>query len=364
MDVEATIRSITDKLTLLSKDLDCAVACVSGGVDSVVSAVLAKRVFGDKVIPVFIDTGFMRLNESNNVVKTLKGILEVEVYDFSNLFIGSLEGLSDAEEKRRVFRDLFYRAIRMILDEKKCSWIIQGTIKADVIETIKGVKTQHNVLNREFLEKYGFKVIEPILDLYKHEVRLIAEHLGLPKAIINRQPFPGPGLLIRVVGRFERRKLEIVRELTHIVEKELSGKGFNQFFPAIWDYNIIETSSINGIEYGVFEVKVTGVVNYTRTYGHPVIVNKWPEDANPFELYRRFNAIKHPHVLIKLFERNYGLYLVALRIVKTTDFMTAEVPRLNLSELELIINRVVALPEVKTVALDITPKPPATIEYE
>ncbi|MEM4717510.1 MAG: hypothetical protein QXE81_01965 [Desulfurococcaceae archaeon] len=160
---------------------------------------LSRKILGEKVYSVFIDTGFMRANESYNVKRSLEGIMDIEVYDFSENFISKLEGVSDAEEKRRLFRSVFYESVKKIANEKKCNWIIQGTIKADVIETISGLKSQHNVLDKATLERYGYSVIEPLIDLYKHEVRALAEYLGIPRFIAQRQPFPGPGLLIRTV---------------------------------------------------------------------------------------------------------------------------------------------------------------------
>ncbi|MEM4062097.1 MAG: GMP synthase [Desulfurococcaceae archaeon] len=363
-DVSSLINRIVENLRKISSQVDCAVACVSGGVDSTVSAVLAKMVLGDKVHPVFIDTGFMRSNEAMRVVESLKELLKIEVYDFSESFVSRLEEISDAEEKRRVFRGLFYEAVKSIASEKGCSWIVQGTIKADVVETLGKLKTQHNVLDKQTLEKYGFKVIEPLVDLYKHEVRAVAELLNIPKAITHRQPFPGPGLLVRAVGKPTREKIRIVRELTDIVENLLSGKGFSQYFPAVWEYRVQDTVRRGDLEYWVFDVKVTGVTSGRRTYGHPVVVSSWPSSMDVYDVYKLVNTEDHPHVLVKLHEKTSGSYVAALRVVKTVDFMTAEVPRVNPGELRELVQAISEHPEIRLVALDVTPKPPATIEYE
>lgn len=363
-EITRIIDDIEKKLLDVSSQVDCAIACISGGVDSTVSAILTRRILGERVYPVFIDTGFMRTNEAHNVKRSLREIIDIEVYDFSENFISRLEGLSDAEEKRKLFRSIFYESVKKIANEKKCNWIIQGTIKADVIETISGLKSQHNVLDKSTLERYGLKVIEPLVELYKYEVRALAEYLNIPKFIVQRQPFPGPGLLIRTVGKLDRIKLEIVRKLTDIVENTLANRDFSQYFPALWEYNVVETSRINNIEYDVFEVKVTGVTEGKRSYGHPVVIRQGPESMDVYSMFRYIDTVKHPHVLIRLAEKTNGLYLVALRIVKTRDFMSAEVPRIGLDELKPLVQRILEYPEIRAVALDITPKPPATIEFE
>lgn len=362
--VEELVTSIVENLKTVASRVDCAIACVSGGIDSTTSAILAKRALGNLVYPVFIDTGFMRLNEAARVRAALSGLIPLEVYDFSEYFVSGLEGLSDAEEKRIAFRDLFYTAVRKIAEEKGCSWVVQGTIKADVVETVGGVKTQHNVLSEKLLKKYKLMVIEPLINLYKHEVRAIARYLGLPGYITERQPFPGPGLLVRVVGKLQRDKLELIRNLTDVVESSLANKGYSQYFPAVWEHNVVESSSVNGVEHCVHGVKVTGIFEGKRSYGHPLIIKKWPKNVDMYVLYRLFDTAKYPHVLVNLSEKNDGSYLVALRVVKTEDFIVAEVPRIEFNELRMLASRILESPEVKAVAFDVTPKPPATIEYE
>ncbi|MEM0371128.1 MAG: GMP synthase [Ignisphaera sp.] len=360
-----SIDELINRLRALYRDIDCAVACVSGGVDSTTSAVLAKKALGDKVYPVFINTGFMRMNEGARVREALKGILDLEIYDFSEEIISRIEGLEDAEEKRIAFRDAFYMSVKKIAEEKKCGWIVQGTIKADVVETVGKIKTQHNVLSDELLKRYGLKVIEPVIDLYKHEVRALAKQLGLPKWLAERQPFPGPGLLVRTVGKLYREKLELVRKATAIVEERLNGRGYSQYFPAIWEHDIIDKGVIGDIEYLVFKVKATGVIDGRRIYGHPVMVRRYNQVTDVYTLYKQFNSENYPHILLQLREKEDGEFVIAIRIVKTEDYMVAEVPRIDIyKELNELAEELLSLPKIKTIAFDVTPKPPATIEYE
>ncbi|MEM4789328.1 MAG: GMP synthase [Ignisphaera sp.] len=366
-DIEVIVKNIIEKIRSLEHEVNCAVACVSGGVDSTTSAILAKKALGEKVYAVFIDTGFMRLNEGRRVREALKGLIDLEIHDYSEEFISRIENISDAEDKRIAFREIFYTTVKRIAAEKRCSWIVQGTIKADVVETVGGVKTQHNVLSEKLLERYGFKVIEPLADLYKHEVRAIAKHLGLPNWITNRQPFPGPGLLVRTVGKLYREKLELVRRLTDIVEEMLKDKGFSQYFPAIWEYNVIESRIEGGFELEVYGVKVTGVIEGKRSYGHPIIVKRYPADKNIYDLYKYFDTKSHPHILVDIGDKgkDRGEYVVALRIISTENFMVAEVPKVDFMELKSVAEKILAKePKVRLVAFDVTPKPPATIEYE
>jgi GMP synthase (glutamine-hydrolysing) len=365
LDVSAILNRIYESFQSLRKEIDCAIACISGGVDSTTSAVVAKKVLSDKLYGVFIDTGFMRAGEGVRVKEALRSLIDIEIYDFSEEFISRVEGLEDAEEKRKMFRDLFYTAVKRIASEKGCSWVVQGTIKADIVETVGGVKTQHNVLTEELLKRYGIRVIEPLADLYKHEVRALAKYLGLPSWLVNRQPFPGPGLLVRVVGRVYREKLELVRRLTTVVEEKLGDKGFSQWFPAVWEYNVVASGERDGLVYEVHGVRVTGVTSGKRNYGYPAIVRKVPANKDMYSIHREFDTVTHPHVLVEVEHRGTGEFVVAIRAVITQDFMTAEVGRLSPDELRSLAKEIMDLePKVKMVVYDVTPKPPATIEYE
>jgi GMP synthase (glutamine-hydrolysing) len=365
IDIVFIANKIIEKLSVLRTEVDCAIACVSGGIDSTTSAIIAKKALGEKVYPIFIDTGFMRMNEGIKVKKALEGLLDLEIHDYAEQFISRIEGLEDAEEKRIAFREMFYTVVKKIADEKGCSWVVQGTIKADVIETVGGIKTQHNVLTNAILQKYGFKVIEPLIDLYKNEVRALAKYLGLPNWLIERQPFPGPGLLIRTVGKLYREKLELVRRLTDLVEQWFSERGFSQYFPAVWEYDVVEHRDSKELSYDVYKVMVTGVLEGKRTYGHPVIVRGSSISVDLYNVYKLFEPKLYPHILIEIGGRDRGRYVVAIRIVKTENFIVADVGRVGIDELKKFAETVMMLePEVRVVAYDVTPKPPATIEYE
>lgn len=363
-EAERLVERALERLRSVASGVNCAIACVSGGVDSTVAALLARMVLGDRLYPVFIDTGFMRKGEASMVAKALENTMKVEVHDFSERFISALEGVSDAEEKRLRFRDLFYSAVREVAQSKGCGWVVQGTIRADVVETVGGVKTQHNVLSEELMRRYGIEVVEPLAELYKHEVRSIASALGLPLQLTKRQPFPGPGLLIRAVGRLTREKLELVRGLTDIVETALEKRGYSQYFPAVWEYEVIEKVMASDLEYDVFGVKVTGVVEGRRAYGSPVLVRRLPEGVEHHELYKVFDPVRHPHVLVPLAEAESGRYVAVLRVVITEDFMSAEVPKMDSRTLRPLAEELLSQPGVRLVAFDVSPKPPATIEFE
>ncbi len=357
------IEEALDYLRRIYGSIDCAIACVSGGVDSVTAAIIAEMALENEVVPVFIDTGLMRFGEAEAVRNALSGLINLKIYDYSDSIVSNLSELSDAEEKRRVFRDLFYSAVSDIARRHGCSYVIQGTTKADVVETIGGVKTQHNVLTQELLLKYGVKTVEPLRNLYKDQVRALAHHLGVPSSIIKRQPFPGPGLLIRAVGRFNRDKLELVRSATKVVDERLSGCSYSQYFPAAWEYDVVSEGCLDGNLFKVFSVKTTGVVGGSRVYGHPVLVEGFDE-RDAFKLYEQFDAVRHPHTLVSLASRDGGRYFIAIRIVETEDYVTASVPVVERGLLLELAEELLENPEVRAVGYDVTPKPPATIEYE
>ncbi len=248
---------------------------VSGGVDSTTAAALAYKILGENVIPVMIDTGFLRENEAVSVKEMTKEVIpNLVIEDQSEFFLSSLEGLKDAEEKRKKFRDLFYETISSLARKYGTNMMIQGTIAADWVETQGGIKTQHNVLvqlgiNTE--STWGFTVVEPLADLYKNEVRELARYLGLPPEISERQPFPGPGLLIRVVGEVKIEKLMVERRANTVVEKALSRKGLSQYFAVVFDSDSEEDkqkSAEVGTRVRVYKARATGVKGDVRSYGH------------------------------------------------------------------------------------------------
>jgi len=343
-------------------------AAVSGGVDSVTSAVLVKKALGSVIRAVYIDTGFMRLNEGHFVRNSLRDLIDVEVMDRSSRFYDNLLGLEDAEHKRVVFRDTFYSVLSELVSEYRCDYLVQGTIKADVVETVGGVKTQHNVLSRELQERYGVRVIEPLKDLYKHEVRAVARYLGIPESIVNRQPFPGPGLLVRTVGRFTLEKLDVVRKATDIVEKFLKGVGASQYFAAAWDFDLgsqelVCLSPGKCIEFGEFRVPATGVKEGKRVYSSIGLLRD-VSDLGESEILVLVDRAGVSRFVLLLDERDSGEYFVSVRAVSTSDFIEARIVKPPESILRDLASHILKIDGVKAVGFDITPKPPATIEYE
>jgi len=277
---------------------------LSGGVDSSVCAVLAHKALGDRLIPVFVDTGLMREGEPERI-KEIFGHMGLVFVDAKEEFFKALKGVVDPEEKRKIIGELFVRIFERVAEEHNAEYLIQGTIYPDIIESKGGIKSHHNVGG--FPTKYKFKdVIEPLRELYKDEVREIARYLGLPDEICERMPFPGPGLAVRIVGEVTPEKVEIVRKATKIVEEELKDYKKWQAFAALIG-------------------KATGVKGDKRVYG----------------------------------------YIIAIRVVDSRDGMTADPLEIDFNKLKKIALRITGeIPEVTRVVYDLTPKPPATIEFE
>ena len=297
--VENAIREIREKV-----GDGKAIIALSGGVDSSVCTVLAYKAIGDRLIPVFVDTGLMREGEPERV-KEIFGKMNLRFIDAKEEFFKALKGVTDPEEKRKVIGELFVRIFERVAEEERADYLIQGTIYPDVIESQGGIKSHHNVGG--FPTKYKFKgVIEPLRELYKDEVREVARYLGLPEEISERMPFPGPGLAVRIVGEVTPEKVEIVRKATKIVEEELKDVPKWQAFAALIG-------------------KATGVKGDVRVYG----------------------------------------YIISVRAVESRDGMTADPLRIDYEKLRRIALRITGeIDEVVRVVYDVTPKPPATIEYE
>ncbi len=288
-----------------------AINALSGGVDSSVVTVLGHRALGKKLRTIWIDTGQMREGEGKSVVDAFRKLgIPVKIVRASSRFFRRLKGAADPEKKRRRFRDTFYKVLGEQVRAWDASFLLQGTIKADVIETKRGVKTQHNILQQIGIDPqkgYGFQVLEPIKSIFKPEVRRVAKALGLPPSICSAMPFPGPGLATRVVGEVTPRRVKIVRRACTIVEEECKRvKPFQAFAVSLTD-------------------RATGV---------------GPKG-----------------------EREFG-EIIVVRSVDSKDAMTAKVTRLPWPTLERIQRRICAeIPSVTKVLYDITPKPPSTIEY-
>jgi len=281
-----------------------AIIGLSGGVDSSVCAILAHRALGDRLVPVYVDSGLMRHFESDRIEQLFKDIGLVRV-NAQERFLEALRNVVDPEEKRMVVGETFIRVFEEEARKIGGDCLIQGTIYPDRIESEGGIKSHHNVGGLP--SSMEFKVlIEPLRDLYKDEVREVARALGLPLEISERMPYPGPGLAVRIVGEVTAEKLEVVRKANSIVEEEVEKFAPWQAFAAILG-------------------KATGVKGDNRVYG----------------------------------------WVVALRAVSSRDAMTADVLELPWEVLRRISSRITAeIPTVVRVVYDLTPKPPGTIEFE
>jgi len=375
-----------------------ALIAVSGGVDSTTCAVLTNKAIGENLMCATIDDGFRREGEPEAVADMLSSPplnLPVRIINVRERFLNALKGLSDAEEKRKVFRQNFYTTLSEAAKEEGSQFLVQGTILADIVETKAGIKTQHNVLEQigvNSSESYGFKVVEPLASLYKDGVRKVARYLEIPPELSERQPFPGPGLLVRVVGEVRADKLETLKKATAITEMGLAKHKADQYFAAIIDnQEATEQRILNGIRsvvagslgMGLEEVsarvlreKATGVRWKSRVYGNILAVkcrrttsklHQPPID----DLIALQDAVisGNPSVARLLYEISHleekKPYLIAVRAVKTKDFITAEVADVPWSTLEETAHRILEdCPEVSSVYYDVTPKPPATIEME
>jgi len=281
------------------------VMALSGGVDSSVCAELAKRAIGDNLMPIYVDTGLMRKGETENI-KEMFSDLNLLIVDAGSEFLEALKGVIDPEEKRKIIGEKFIRIFEREAKKTGALYLLQGTIYPDIIESEGGIKSHHNVGGLP--NDIGFEgLIEPLIDLYKDEVRDVAGALEMPPEIQHRMPFPGPGLAVRCIGEVTEEKVEVAREANAIAEEEIVGK-FNpwQCFAAV-------------IGLG------TGVKGDVRLHG----------------------------------------WIVAVRAVYSRDAMTAEPVELPWETMHKIASRITSeIPGVSRVVYDITPKPPATIEYE
>jgi GMP synthase (glutamine-hydrolysing) len=308
-DAKAFIESSLKEIREAVGDSRVISAC-SGGVDSTVATYLVAKAVGDKMVAVFIDDGLRREGEPEFVVRILKEFgVNTRFVDAKKEFFEVFKGKTDAEEKRKAFREKFYSTLGRVAREEQIKFITQGTIKADVIETVKGIKSQHNVLGQIGIDSqiYGYKILEPLKELFKPEVRMVGRELGLPAEISERMPFPGPALSLRILGEVTAEKAAIVRKATQIVEEETSSLGTFQNFAVLHND------------------KATGIKNDKRMYGN----------------------------------------IITVRIVASTDAVTAQAVQVPYEKLLKISKRITSeIPSVVRCLYDITDKPPATIEFE
>jgi GMP synthase (glutamine-hydrolysing) len=373
-----------------------AIAAVSGGVDSTVAALVARKALGDRLFPVFIDTGFLRVGEPESVKASLAEPslgLKVKLVRAGGRFLEATKGEASAEEKRKKFRETFYQVLGEEARKDGCDFVVQGTIAPDWIETQGGIKTQHNILEQvgiDSLSVYGFRVVEPISELYKDQVRILGRYLDVPKDLSERQPFPGPGLLVRCVGAVSKRKLDLLKSSTKIIEEKLGPFDYEQYFGGVIENEFVNDPLYDGLEetaaaalglpasearVDVFEDRVTGVKGDTRSYGRLAGV-KIKEDSRETygwlpeklrlaqsSIVEKFADVTRVAVLVK--EKRGGSALsVIVRAVSTRDFMTAAVAQVPWKILKDIAELILKTGGASRVYYDVTPKPPATIEFE
>ena len=373
-----------------------AIAAVSGGVDSTVAALVAKRALGDRLFPVFIDTGFLRVGEPENVKARLGEPslgLKIKLVKAGGRFLEATRGETSAEEKRKKFRETFYQILGEEARKDGCDFIVQGTIAPDWIETQGGIKTQHNILEQvgiDALSTYGFRVIEPISDLYKDQVRILGRHLDVPRDLSERQPFPGPGLLVRCIGPVSKKKLDLLKSSTKIIEEKLGPFNYDQYFGGVIENKFLKDSIYESVEkttagalglppsetrVDVFEDRVTGVKGDTRSYGRLVGVKIQDESRETYGwlpeklrlaqsgIVEKFADVARVAVLVKEKRRGPPLSVI-VRAISTRDFMTAAVAQVPWKILKDIAESILKTGDSSRVYYDITPKPPATIEFE
>ncbi|MFC1521142.1 glutamine-hydrolyzing GMP synthase [Elusimicrobiota bacterium] len=293
------------------------IVAVSGGVDSSVAATLVSKAIGDNLICIFIDNGFLRKNEASEVMKFLKPRLSnLEHVDASTEFILNLKGITDPEKKRKIIGALFIEVLERKAREYRVSHLVQGTIYPDVIESVSAfgsptskIKSHHNVGGLP--ENMNVTIVEPLKYLFKDEVRVLGRELNLPKEILSRHPFPGPGLSVRCPGEISEDKLRIIREADAIFIDELRK---NKLYDKIWQAYA-----------AILPIKTTGVMGDERTYE----------------------------------------YIALLRAVNSVDGMTANASNISNKILTRISDRIInQVKGVNRVVYDVSSKPPATIELE
>lgn len=287
-----------------------AINALSGGVDSSVVTVLGHRALGDRLRTIFVDSALMRTGEPEEVVETFKDMsIPVEIVDARDEFLNALRGLTDPEDKRNAVTNTFYSGVfGRIIRESGATHLLHGTILTDIEETVDGIKRQHNILAQLGIDpekEYGYQVLEPLATLRKDGVREVARALGVPPSIAERIPFPGPALATRIVGEVTADRLETVRKATAIVEEELADTRAFQYMAVL------------------LNDKATGIRDGCREFGQIVVV----------------------------------------RCLNSVDARTATSVDLPWEKLHRICQRITSLANVNRCLYDITPKPPATIEY-
>lgn len=287
-----------------------AINALSGGVDSSVVTVLGHRALGRQLKTVFVDNALMREGEPQRVIQTFAGLgIPIELIDARKEFLAALAGVTDPERKRCAITETFYKTVfGKLVRHSGAKFLLHGTILTDIEETVAGIKRQHNILAQlgiDPLRVYGYQVLEPLQTLRKDDVRELAQALGLPESISQRIPFPGPALAARIVGEVTEERLATVRQATAIVEEELASTGAFQYLAVL----------LNDC--------ATGIRDNRREFGQIIVV----------------------------------------RCIESTDARTALVTELKWATLHRLAERITQIPGVNRCLYDLTPKPPATVEY-
>jgi GMP synthase (glutamine-hydrolysing) len=312
-------KSVIDKAINEIKEIvgkGTAIIGLSGGIDSSVATFMAAKALGERLLAIYVDHGFMRLNETEYVGNTFRKLgVNIVLIRAHDRFMNRLKGIIDPEKKRKIIGEEFIRVFEEAARKISADYLIQGTIYPDRIESgfrkhSDTIKTHHNVGGLP--EKIEFKaIIEPLRDLYKDEVREVAKILSLPNELVKRQPFPGPGLAVRIIGELTKEKTELLKKADKIVTDEIEE---TDLVDRLWQYFAVLTATMS-----------TGVKGDSRAYG----------------------------------------YTIAVRIVESKEAMTAGFARIPYDILERISTRITnELPQITRVVYDITHKPPATIEWE
>jgi len=288
-----------------------AINALSGGVDSSLVTVLGHRALGDRLRTVFIDNALMREGEPQYVVDAFAQMgIPVENVDARKEFLSALAGLTDPEAKRHAITETFYSGVfGRLVRESGAKFLLHGTILTDIEETVAGIKRQHNILSQlgiDTEQAYGYGVLEPLKTLRKDDVREVCRYLDMPAALANRMPFPGPALATRIVGEVTSERLDTVRKATAIVEEELADSGAFQYMAVL------------------LNDRATGIRENQREFGRIIVV----------------------------------------RCIESTDARTATATELPWPKLHQLCHRIVTeIDDVNRCLYDLTPKPPATIEY-
>jgi len=308
--IEETVKKIKEEVT------GRALIAFSGGVDSTVCTALVNKAIGDQLIAVNVDTGYMRKNEPETIKKLMEEMeLNYRFIDASDKYYKALKGVRDPEKKRKIIGELFIRLFEKVADDEKIEYLVQGTIAPDWIESggelRDTIKSHHNVGGLP--ENINLKLVEPLRDLYKDEVRKVARVLKL--SVSERQPFPGPGLAIRILGEATPKRTEIVREACDIVEKEIEIAAEKENMELPWQYFAV-----------LLPTKSVGVHGDKRAYGA----------------------------------------VIAVRAVQSIDAMTCSFSNIPANVIDRISNRITNTlgDEINRVVYDVTNKPPGTVEWE